>query len=120
MNQNATSNAELALLAVIILLLLLAWLAFFRWFRRREQARYQKPDHICGGCGDLVRPRITQPGSALITILLLLAAVIPGVFYSLWRQSARKKVCPNCGSQDLVPSSSPRGRELAAKYQPAH
>jgi hypothetical protein len=64
---------------------------------------------ICTRGGSTDKPKAVTPGSILIEILLWVFLLIPGVIYSLWRHSARHRVCACCGSKDLIPLSSPRG-----------
>ena len=71
---------------------------------------------ICTTCGSTKRPRTVTPGMLLIEILLWLTFLIPGIIYSIWRMTSRKRVCRACGSTAIVPLNSPVGRELRAKY----
>jgi len=72
---------------------------------------------ICPHCGSEGMPKVEMPGSALVQFCLVLTFVVPGVFYALWRESAKKRVCPVCGATGVVPSSSPRGVELRRQLQ---
>ncbi|PWB77279.1 MAG: hypothetical protein C3F08_10135 [Candidatus Methylomirabilota bacterium] len=65
----------------------------------------------CGGQTDMPQSQIR--GSRVIEIILWLAFVIPGLLYSLWRQSTRQKVCPTCGSATLILANTPEGRRRA-------
>jgi DNA-directed RNA polymerase subunit RPC12/RpoP len=72
---------------------------------------------ICTTCGAQTdMPQSKSSGSFVIEILLWLAFVIPGLLYSLWRQSTRRKVCPACGSATLIVANTPDGRKLAARF----
>ncbi len=55
-------------------------------------------------------------GSIAIEIVLWLAFLIPGLIYSIWRLTTRRDACAACGSAELVPENSPRGRELLLAY----
>lgn len=79
---------------------------------RRARAR---PALICTACGARAGTRSATRGSILIEILLWLALLIPGLIYSLWRLTTRRQVCRACGSPDLIPIASPRGRQLLAE-----
>lgn len=69
---------------------------------------------ICTTCGAQTdMPQSTARGSFVIEVVLWLAFVIPGLLYSLWRQSTRRKVCPACGSATLILASTPDGRKRA-------
>jgi len=67
---------------------------------------------VCVRCGSQGRPKTVTPGSFLMEIVLWLAIILPGLLYSIWRLSARKKACPVCGATDLVPPSSPKGAQI--------
>jgi len=67
---------------------------------------------ICTHCGCEGLPRVVMPGSRLTEVILLFTFLVPGIFYGLWRDSARREVCPVCGSPGMVPLQSPRGRAL--------
>lgn len=69
---------------------------------------------ICTTCGAQTdEPRSKTKGSFVIEVVLWLAFVIPGLLYSLWRQSTRQKVCPACGNATLILANTPDGRKRA-------
>jgi len=68
-------------------------------------------DWLCLRCGVAALPAKKYPGSLLITLLLLLVWIIPGLIYEIWRWSAAKRVCRRCGADQLIPVSSPEGRQ---------
>ncbi len=70
---------------------------------------------ICSTCGYIGLPGKINKGSGAVELVLWLFFIIPGVVYSVWRRSAKPRVCPSCHSQSLVPIASPVGRELVAK-----
>lgn len=73
---------------------------------------------ICADCGWRGSKGQTQvPGSLLITLILLLFMIIPGVIYEIWRMSAKRR-CPSCGGQHTVPAKSPMGRRLVGETKP--
>ena len=55
----------------------------------------------CLDCHSLVEPKKVMPGSILIEIILYFVMILPGIIYSLWRNSAAKMRCPECGSERL-------------------
>jgi hypothetical protein len=71
--------------------------------------------YICKDCGTTGKPGRVTRGSLLIEIVLWLCFLIPGILYSLWRLTTKHKACKACGSQNLVPLSSPVGAKLAAE-----
>jgi hypothetical protein len=73
---------------------------------------------ICGRCGTRCDPCIAAKGSTLIEVVLWLCFILPGLIYSLWRLSTKRPVCPACGSEQLIPADSPKGRSLIAEMRP--
>ena len=71
---------------------------------------------ICGTCGTIGTPRTETRGSIFIEIILWLCFLIPGVIYSIWRQTTRRPVCRECSGHQLLPLTTPAGRALAAKF----
>jgi hypothetical protein len=71
---------------------------------------------VCMRCCNIGIPKIETHGSILIEIILWLCFFIPGLIYSIWRRSSRKKICPNCGSTELVPPDSPVGKKLIREF----
>lgn len=55
-------------------------------------------------------PQSITKGSFVIEVVLWLALIIPGLLYSLWRQSTRRTVCPACGKATLVVAKTSDGR----------
>lgn len=70
---------------------------------------------ICRSCGTVGKGRRETPGSFGVELLLWICFIIPGVFYSLWRMTNKRRVCGRCGAVDLVPVDSPVGRRLLAE-----
>jgi hypothetical protein len=66
---------------------------------------------ICTQCGSTSTPKSFTPGSIIIELILWCCFLVPGLIYSCWRISARRKVCRECGGH-LIPLYSPRGKQL--------
>ena len=69
-------------------------------------------EQVCTRCASTGNTRTATPGSFVIELLLWLFFIVPGLMYSVWRITSRKEVCGACGSDQLVPADSPRGRQL--------
>ncbi len=69
---------------------------------------------VCTKCGSVDETKSFTPGSILLEIVAWCLLIVPGVLYSFWRLSARKRVCAVCGSSDLVPADSPVGLRMRA------
>lgn len=54
-------------------------------------------------------------GSFAMEAFLWLLFIIPGFFYSIWRLTNKRKVCPKCKSVDVIPHDSPRAAEILTK-----
>ncbi len=71
---------------------------------------------ICSNCGTIGRPKSKTRGNIIIEIILWLMMIIPGLIYSLWRCGTTEKVCRSCGSPNMVPLKSPRGKKLHLEF----
>ena len=76
---------------------------------------YRRGSVFCRRCGTIDVPRSHTPGSILIEGVLWLCLLVPGLVYSLWRLSARTKVCKACGSADVIPPDSPVAKSEIGK-----
>ena len=79
-------------------------------------ARKLRKPRICASCGSRTGTRLATRGSLWIEIVLWLFFLVPGLIYSIWRHASRQEVCRVCGSAELVPVDSPRGRELVERF----
>ena len=71
---------------------------------------------ICTLCGAAESPKQYTKGSVLVEIVLWLCFLVPGLIYTIWRHASRYDGCRECGSEDIVPLNSPRGKRLAADF----
>lgn len=67
---------------------------------------------VCTQCGHVGYPKKVVGGSLGIEIFLWLCFIIPGLVYSLWRDSSRNKVCSLCKNSTLIPVSSPYAKKI--------
>src|SRR4051812_23073902 len=74
---------------------------------------------LCTRCLEKVLPSLQEKGSAAIEIVLWLFLLIPGVIYSIWRRTDERRICPACGSSELVPFQSERAKSIlgASKWE---
>jgi hypothetical protein len=70
---------------------------------------------ICATCYAPDSEHVHTKGSIIIELGLWMLILVPGLIYSIWRLASRVKCCKACGSTELIPAHTPRGRELAAK-----
>ena len=78
------------------------------------------PQYICTNCGYEGEPVSYTPGSFWIELALWICFVVPGLIYSIWRLSARKKVCPECKSPYMIPLDTPMGEKLHQELPKEH
>ena len=71
---------------------------------------------ICQDCGTTGVPKKVTKGSIWIEIILWLCFLIPGLIYSIWRLTTRYDACPKCKSKSIIPTDSPKGKELSKEY----
>jgi hypothetical protein len=81
----------------------------------KPQRIFSKKDQICETCGSVGTPKTHTPGSIYLELFLYFVMILPGLLYSAWRLSARKKVCRQCGGKTLK-LLTPRGKELLRQY----
>lgn len=80
----------------------------------KERRRY------CIACGSVAEPRVREPGSCLIEIVLWALFVVPGLIYTLWRWTTPNQFeCRACASRSTVPLSSPAAVAALAMPQAA-
>ena len=69
-------------------------------------------DMVCTTCGHHGAAKSHTRGSMLVEIVLWLLFLLPGLIYSLWRVSTRRRVCAACGGTALVPPDTPAGKRM--------
>ena len=70
-------------------------------------------ESICSNCGHQGKPKRVTKGSFVIEVFLWLLLIVPGLIYSIWRLTTRHEACPKCGTPNMIPIDTPRGRQLA-------
>lgn len=76
------------------------------------------PKHYCPACGEMFwQPKRKNRGNIAIELILWLLCLLPGVIYSIWRLCNSYGLCPHCGNEHYIPSTSPQAeRQLRAAY----
>jgi predicted RNA-binding Zn-ribbon protein involved in translation (DUF1610 family) len=67
---------------------------------------------ICPSCGRKAYVKDVNRGNAALELVLWLFFLLPGLVYSIWRRSAKHSKCPDCGTTDMVPIDSFRGKQI--------
>lgn len=67
---------------------------------------------VCTRCGTTGYPVTLTKGSIFLEIVLWLMFLLPGILYSIWRLTTKRKGCAACGADELVPVESPTGRTI--------
>lgn len=70
--------------------------------------------YICTNCHYIGLGR--KAGSGLLEFIGWISFVLPGMAYRSWRNKHKHSVCPKCYERKMIPTDTPVGRELAAKY----
>lgn len=68
----------------------------------------------CSHCGTVARPVTMTKGTFVLEVLLWLLFLLPGMLYTLWRLTTRQKVCPGCGTPNMLPLDSPKAKAALA------
>jgi hypothetical protein len=71
-------------------------------------------ERVCKDCGTVGEGKTVARGSFLMEVVLWLCFLVPGLIYSVWRLTSKRDVCTACGSENLVPLSSPLGQQVAS------
>lgn len=71
---------------------------------------------ICSECGSVGKTKRDVKGNLAVEIVLWLCFLIPGLIYSIWRQTTYHKTCAVCGSANLIPANSPVGQKLMKEH----
>lgn len=100
-----------AVVALIVVLVVLNWRA-----RHIAGQAGRYGSFICASCGSRSEGISRTRGSFWIELVLWLCFILPGLIYSIWRLTTKERVCPQCGAPGLVPTNTPRGRDLVARY----
>lgn len=83
-----------------------------------EMPRTNKPrgdtQPICLRCHSR-RAKEGLNGNPALELLLWCLFIIPGLVYTASRKKNRPWVCQECGSHEVIPADSPRGRALIAE-----
>jgi hypothetical protein len=81
--------------------------------RRDEQLG--KREMVCTRCGARMMPRRSSHCSAVITVLLLLLWIIPGLLYIGYCMAKSQQICSVCGSSEIVPVNSPVAQRIISE-----
>jgi rubrerythrin len=74
-------------------------------------------ERVCAQCGVHGTWKRVRPGSNAGEVFLWILAILPGLGYTIYRNSRAGIYCPSCGSRDTIPVESPRGAELMRHYR---
>lgn len=69
-------------------------------------------DMVCTSCGFQGKAKKALRGSWVAELFLWLFFIIPGVFYTIWRQVGPAKSCPKCKNETMIPADTPMGKKL--------
>ncbi len=75
---------------------------------------YKKNMMVCPNCGYIGKGQVR--GHILIELMLWLVYIIPGLIYSIWRLSAKRTVCPECGYHAMLSVHTRKGRIMVNDF----
>jgi hypothetical protein len=78
---------------------------------------FHHPKRLCATCLETIQPKIHTPGHILVELMLWVLFIIPGFIYTVWRNMAKKDVCPLCMSDQLLPLDSKRAKLLLSQNE---
>lgn len=67
----------------------------------------------CSNCKSVTTPK--PSGSVIITLILILFYIIPGIIYEIWR--GKNKRCGRCGSPSIMPLHSPAAQQAIQRQK---
>lgn len=67
---------------------------------------------LCTRCLNEGAPARKTKGSLAVEVVLWLLFCLPGLIYSVWRQTNKYEACARCGATELVPLDSPAAARL--------
>ncbi len=74
---------------------------------------------VCLNCESIGPVKTRVAGSPALEIFLYLATFwlffIPAIIYTVWRAGQAYQSCKVCGSRNVVPVESPKGREIMSR-----
>lgn len=76
----------------------------------------KKKEVFCPNCGNIGKAKMITKGSILIEIFLWILLIIPGLIYSLWRQTSKYKACAACGNESVIPGTAPNVQKMIANH----
>ncbi|MFM6972195.1 MAG: hypothetical protein ACKOXJ_01065 [Alphaproteobacteria bacterium] len=63
---------------------------------------FKKKQYICLNCNHVGYPKLIQNGSKKTEIFWWVVATPIAIIYSIYRRVGSKKICENCGSDNLL------------------
>ncbi len=91
----------------VLMMLAMAHGAFQRFIRHQEDKTL-----TCAHCGAIGSARWRSRGSLMIEIVLWVGFFFPGLIYSLWRHSQKKRYCQMCGGEHFSSPAAPHSDRL--------
>ena len=72
---------------------------------------------VCSKCGEVGLALRVKNGNIIMEVLLWLLFLLPGIIYTTWRNATSYLACSSCGSRDIIPARSPKGKALIAQNE---
>jgi len=75
--------------------------------------------YFCKECHAVGTAAVHTPGNIVLELIAWCLMILPGILYTLWRNSAKKNVCKACGSEHIISVKLPLAKKLMADAQKA-
>ena len=73
---------------------------------------------FCSSCHSFTSGKKETRGHFAIEVFMWLLLIIPGIIYSVWRQSSKHITCSQCGASNLIAFNAPKAKkELGQDYE---
>lgn len=73
---------------------------------------------FCPSCNSFTNGKKETRGHFALEVFLWLCFIIPGLIYSVWRQTSKHMTCSQCGASNLIAFNSPKAKkELGQDYE---
>lgn len=79
---------------------------------------FSNKQYVCKSCNHVGKSKSFVPGSFVIELFAWLCLILPGLIYTLWRASSKKKVCEMCSSKEIIGIDTPMGRKMVKELTP--
>ena len=70
------------------------------------------PKYVCTACCCTDKPIKYRRGRNKREILLWICFIVPGLLYTIWRNTSTILACPRCETTTMISTKTPHGQRL--------